>query len=246
MSNIIPFNFGPQLVRVIARDGEPWFVAGDVAAVLGYREAYDMTRNLDDDEKGTHNVRTLGGDQEVSIISESGLYAAVLKSRKPEARAFRKWVTAEVLPTLRRTGSYSLPSASAEEPADALMPLTEMETQRLTAIVAVVRTAERLYGRPAAQAIWAELGLPDYAALSIDADPADPLALPLRQFLGQQESVTIMECADALGLGRRLDIVQRRRIGALLRMLGWRSRVERGRPGHPRAGQHRVFRQIAA
>lgn len=70
-----------------------------------------MTRNLDEDEKGTQIVRTPGGQQKTSVISESGLFAAILKSRKPEARKFRKWVTSEVLPSIRKTGSYAMPGA---------------------------------------------------------------------------------------------------------------------------------------
>lgn len=89
-------------------DDAPWFVASDVAALLEYRNAPDMTRMLDEDEKDTQIVRTLGGGQEMTVISESGLYSAVLRSRKPEARQFRKWVTAEVLPAIRKTGRYEV------------------------------------------------------------------------------------------------------------------------------------------
>ncbi|MEW6460369.1 MAG: Bro-N domain-containing protein [Pseudomonadota bacterium] len=95
-----------QDVRAILIDGEPWFVAGDVAQALGYPEAAKMTRILDDDEKGLHIVETLGGAQEMLVINESGLYSAILRSRKPEAKAFKKWVTAEVLPAIRKYGMY--------------------------------------------------------------------------------------------------------------------------------------------
>lgn len=87
-------------------DGEPTFVAKDVAKALGYRMASDMTRRLDEDEKGTRSVRTPGGDQEMAVITEAGLYAAVLGSKVPEAKAFKRWVTHEVLPALRRDGGY--------------------------------------------------------------------------------------------------------------------------------------------
>lgn len=93
---------------------EPWFVASDVCAVLDYRDAFNAVRILDADEKGTHNMSTPGGEQRVTIISESGLYALVLRSRKPEARQFRKWVTAEVLPAIRKTGRYETPAAPVE------------------------------------------------------------------------------------------------------------------------------------
>lgn len=104
-----PFDFNGQAVRVIDIDGEPWFVAADVAVILGYREAYDLTRGLDEDEKGPQIVRTPGGDQSMTCISESGLYSAILRSRVEGAKAFKKWVTGTVLPAIRKTGSYGAP-----------------------------------------------------------------------------------------------------------------------------------------
>lgn len=95
-----------QDVRAVLIDGEPWFVAGDVSDALGYRDAHNMVRILDDDEKGTHNMSTPSGSQEMLVINESGLYSAILRSRKPEAKAFKKWVTAEVLPAIRKHGMY--------------------------------------------------------------------------------------------------------------------------------------------
>lgn len=100
------FNFGTHAVRIVVRDGEPWFVASDVAAALGYRDAQDAGRSLKPEQKGTQNVRTPGGDQRVTIINESGLYRLVLRSRKPEAEKFSDWVTGEVLPSIRKTGRY--------------------------------------------------------------------------------------------------------------------------------------------
>ena len=103
---IIPFKFGKQQVRTLLIDDQPWFVAADVSSALEYRIAGDMTRNLDEDEKGTQIVRTLGGEQEMLVINESGLYSAILRSRKVEAKRFKKWVTAEVLPAIRKHGRY--------------------------------------------------------------------------------------------------------------------------------------------
>jgi len=74
-----------------------------------------MTRNLDDEEKGTHILCTLGGDQKVTIINESGLYSAVLKSRKPSAKRFKKWVTGEVLPSIRKTGTFGAPGVNLSD-----------------------------------------------------------------------------------------------------------------------------------
>ncbi len=105
-AQVIPFRFEAKQVRTLMIDDQPWFVAADVAAALGYPAAPQMTRNLDDDEKGMQNVHTLGGDQEMLVINESGLYSAILRSRKAEAKRFKKWVTAEVLPAIRKHGRY--------------------------------------------------------------------------------------------------------------------------------------------
>ncbi len=78
MSAVVPFQFEARPVRVIDRDGESWFVAGDVAGILGYSVAKDLTRTLEEDEKDGHRVPTPGGEQEASIISEAGLYRAIL------------------------------------------------------------------------------------------------------------------------------------------------------------------------
>lgn len=107
MQTLLTFDYSADPVRIVMQHDQPWFVATDVAAILGYRNAPDMVRNLDDDEKGTQIVRTLGGDQELTIISESGLYNAIFRSRRAEAHAFRRWVTGTVLPEIRRTGGYA-------------------------------------------------------------------------------------------------------------------------------------------
>lgn len=123
-SQLTPFNFNQTTVRVINRDSEAWFVAKDVAEALGYTHVPHALRMLDEDEKGVHIVDTPSRNQHgyagtqksnVSIVNESGLYALVLKSRKPEAQAFRRWVTSEVLPAIRKTGSYSLPKPSTKD-----------------------------------------------------------------------------------------------------------------------------------
>nr|DAS11370.1 MAG TPA: hypothetical protein [Caudoviricetes sp.] len=134
MSNLTTFNFNDNQVRTVLIDDEPWFVASDVAVVLGYYKTNDLTRILDDFEKGTHNLRTLGGVQEVVVINESGLYSATLRSRKPEAKVFKKWVTSEVLPSIRKTGSYSLAQEQLKLPQtyiEALEALLESEKEKL-------------------------------------------------------------------------------------------------------------------
>ena len=107
-NSVQSFNFNQNQIQVINKNGEAWFIASEVAAMLGYRDSYNMTRILDNDEKGTHNVSTLGGNQDVSVINESGFYHAAFKSRKLEVKPFRKWVTSEVLPAIRKTGGYQV------------------------------------------------------------------------------------------------------------------------------------------
>jgi anti-repressor protein len=96
-----------QTVRTILVDGEPWFVAADVCKILDIGRTHDAVRGLDDDEKGTDTIRTPGGGQQVSVVSEAGLWSLMLRSRKGEAKAFRRWITHEVIPAIYRTGSYS-------------------------------------------------------------------------------------------------------------------------------------------
>lgn len=93
-------------VRTLNLNGEPWFVAADVCKALELGTTAKALGRLDEDEKGMNSIHTLGGRQRVSIISESGLYSLILGSRKPEARAFKRWITHEVIPSIRKHGAY--------------------------------------------------------------------------------------------------------------------------------------------
>lgn len=107
--NLVPFSYSGQEVRVMTDEfGNPWWVAKDVCDILEHSNHRVAIEMLDDDEKGVSKVYTLGGEQDVSTVSESGLYTLILRSNKPEAKPFRKWVTSEVLPSIRKTGSYSV------------------------------------------------------------------------------------------------------------------------------------------
>lgn len=106
------FTFEEREVRVVDRDGAPWWVAKDVCEVLGLDIA-SGARGLEDDEKALQIMQTLGGSQEMTIISEAGLYSLILRSRKPEAKRFKRWVTHDVLPAIRTTGAYVLPGSEA-------------------------------------------------------------------------------------------------------------------------------------
>jgi prophage antirepressor-like protein len=104
---IIPFQYEAREVRVVQdQDGTPWWVVKDICDVLEHSDPSMAVRGLDEDEKGTRKVCTPGGDTSVLVISESGLYTLIIRSNKPQAKPFRKWVTAEVLPAIRKTGCY--------------------------------------------------------------------------------------------------------------------------------------------
>lgn len=107
MSQLQVFTYQSSEVRTIIKAGEPWFCLVDVCRVLGITNSKNVFARLDDDEKGVHEMDTPGGKQKMSVINESGLYNVILRSDKPKAKPFRKWVTSEVLPAIRKTGTYS-------------------------------------------------------------------------------------------------------------------------------------------
>ena len=101
-------------IRTINQNGEPWFVASDVCIALDLSEAHVAMRRLDDDEKDRFSTPTLGGVQEMSYVNEPGLYSLVLGSRKPEAKAFKRWITHEVIPAIRKHGMYATPETAEQ------------------------------------------------------------------------------------------------------------------------------------
>ena len=121
-NNLKIFEFASnKQVRVIINEtsGEPWFVAKDVCEILGYANSRKaLGDHLDEDEKGVASTYTPGGDQSLLIVSEPGLYALVLGSRKPEAKAFKRWITHEVIPSIRKHGAYAAPAVIDQIIAD--------------------------------------------------------------------------------------------------------------------------------
>jgi prophage antirepressor-like protein len=101
------FDFEGKKIRIVVVDGEPWFVAKDVCDILELSDVSMSLAKLDDDEKGTNKICTPGGMQDMSVITESGLYTLIMRSNKSEAKKFRKWVTSVILPTIRKTGQYT-------------------------------------------------------------------------------------------------------------------------------------------
>ena len=111
---LMPFDYEGREIRVVKDEqGDAWFVAADVCAVLQLPETHKAVARLDEDEKDRNSIPTLGGSQSMTVVSESGLYNLVLGSRKAEAKRFKRWVTHEVLPAIRKTGSYAVPAMAA-------------------------------------------------------------------------------------------------------------------------------------
>ncbi len=132
-TKIIPFIYDENPIRVVKDEqGEPWFVAKDVCAVLEIVNVSKSVDGLDDDEKGLRKVYTPGGQQEMITINESGLYTLVVRSNKPQAKSFRRWVTHDVLPTLRKTGAYAMPGHS------------EMDSTTMSTLVSLIANVAKL------------------------------------------------------------------------------------------------------
>lgn len=108
MNELQIYKYENTSVRTIKIDGETWWVLKDICDILDLGSPHKISSRLDEDEKGRTLIPTLGGTQEVAVVNESGLYHVILRSNKPKAKPFRKWVTNEVLPSIRRTGNYSV------------------------------------------------------------------------------------------------------------------------------------------
>ena len=122
MNELQVFSYQSNEVRTVMRDGGPWFCLKDVCSVLGISKYRDLAAKMDADERGSIRVDTPGGKQDMTVINESGLYFVILRSDKPEAKPFRKWVTSEVLPAIRKTGKYkanALPDGTRDMLAEA-------------------------------------------------------------------------------------------------------------------------------
>lgn len=132
--SILPFEYGGIQVRALERRGEPWFVAKDVADILGLSNVSQALSSLDPDERGSITIDDgTPGNPAKSIVSESGLYGLILRSRKPEAAPFRRWVTHEVIPSIRKRGMYATPDAVEAMLADPdvmIRTLIELKAQR--------------------------------------------------------------------------------------------------------------------
>ena len=137
-------------IRVVERDGEPWFVAVDICGALDIANSRDALTRIDEDEKGVALTDTLGGAQEVAVVNEPGLYSLVLGSRKSEARAFKRWITHDVIPAIRKTGMYATPAtveamlANPDTMIQGLQAFKDEREQRLALETRVVADAPKV------------------------------------------------------------------------------------------------------
>ena len=206
MNQIVAFDFESHDVRVVlGQDGEPMFVAADLLSTLNLdRKALER---LDDDEKGVSSIHTPGGQQEMTVVNESGLFNLVLGSRKPEAKRFKRWVTHEVLPSIRKTGSYAVPGSVAALPAPT--------QDRVTAILMIGEAVAKVPGVKQGIAMAATLTcIQENTGLSVEtmrrALPAcnDPLAAVNPTKLGEQIGLSARAVnlrLSALGFQNRND-----------------------------------------
>ena len=115
------FDYQSSQVRTVMIEGEPWFVAKDVCDILGHTNNRIAIEGLEPNEKGVSKVYTLGGEQSMQIVSESGLYQLIFRSNLPKAKEFSRWVTGEVLPSIRKTGQYGIQSLTRLQIAEMLV-----------------------------------------------------------------------------------------------------------------------------
>ena len=205
-TDLAVFDFNNNPVRVILRDGSPWFVASDVCRVLELVNVTESIRSLDDDETSDFSSNEVSFDhvgqggqrRRRIIISESGLYSLIFKSRKIEAKRFRKWVTSEVLPTLRQTGHYSaIDPARVDEVSLDLDRVADLGPS-----LSLIREVRILHGIGAARRVWRTLPIPQ----------------SLRELGGEDES--------NLSLADRCRTKNRDPVGTVESW--WRHRLDRG------------------
>jgi prophage antirepressor-like protein len=198
MGNLTVFDFNSNQVRTVSIEGQPWFVAKDVCNALDILNTSQVVSKLDEDEKLLYLMYIAGQQRETVLVSESGMYSLVLKSRKPEAKTFKKWITAVVLPSIRQNESYQV----ATEPARQLPPVRDVVDYAKS--LAVITTT----AMPAAlkQAFLDRLG-----------DEMITTKIP-GQITTAPRLVGVVQKAEELGY--KLDHSQKVRIGKLVKDTG--------------------------
>jgi BRO family, N-terminal domain len=216
MTEISIFDFETHPLRVVMLDEQPHWVAGDLAACLAYNHTPNMLRMLDDDQKGAHLVNTLGGDQSLSIVTEGGMWTCVLRSKRPEAKRFVRWLTDVLLPTLRRTGTFTMPGHEVDHGAH---PLPQ-DNGRYRLDLDAVALMRRLAGNGAALGLWARLGLPLPDGFGHPAALDDGLAAAIAVWSEGKDRFTTADLAQGCGI-YEMDTITKRRITDILTGAGW-------------------------
>lgn len=176
--------YNDQNIRVVSVEGEPWFVGKDVAKVLGYKDTVNALKShVDEEDKGGWRITTPFGEQEMTIINESGLYSLILSSKLPGAKEFKRWVTHEVLPSIRKTGSYAMQPQSYPE---ALRALAD-EVEKRMALEAENDRKDQIIAdyEPKAQYLDVILASPDAVRISSIAADYDTSAQEMNKLLHQ-------------------------------------------------------------
>ena len=173
VSNVIQFRFDKKEVRTLLIDGQPWFVAVDVCNSLSIVNPTRALSRLDDDEKALHSMKGSRSVQEFNVINESGLYSLILTSRKDDARRFKKWITSEVLPAIRKQGQYVDSSAKMQSLVEGLIGVTE-----LTVIKGLIRQK----GSALQAGLQRSIGAKTYSALHTRFNVARTELIPHKDF----------------------------------------------------------------
>jgi len=182
------FSFEGKPVRVVDREGNPWFIRNHVCAILGHANPSQASARLETDEKGVLDVDTPGGTQETAIISESGLYSLIMTSQKPEAKEFRKWVTGTVLPSIRRTGSYGNAGPDLTTPQGLLRLASDLTAKLIESQRREVAAEQQ------AQTLIAENGV-----LGAKVERLAPRAAALDRLAARKGAECITDTAKVLG-----------------------------------------------
>ncbi len=222
MNDFLCFDYSSRAVRIAIIDGAPWWLAGDLCAVLGLNNVSQALTRLDDDQVRLIQNEAWRVNGPVNMVSESGMWTLVLRSDKAEAVAVRRWLTGEVLPALRQHGTYTMPGVEPP-PTPAAPAAPAFDPAYLGAAVAVVREARRLFGTRAARTIWAAVGLPDpdqFAAAPIEHSFPDGLVAALLAWVEGKDRLTYADIGHGIGIGTP-DSPAKHRIADILTARGW-------------------------
>ena len=177
-------------IRTLTINGEPYFVGRDVAEILGYSNSRKaLADHVDEEDKGVTKCDTLGGTQEMTVINESGLYSLILGSKLPTARRFKRWVTSEVLPTIRRHGLYAVDEVLADPDMliEALLQLkAEREINQALKETVAVQNQQIVEMKPKASYYDVVLNCKDLVAISVIAKDYGWSANRMNQYLHQK------------------------------------------------------------